>query len=98
MAVDAGEVLDACLSRYRATHDPAEEIEALSAAAAAARAGRLVGQEAGVLGGLARILAAQGRIDAARAALERARLIAEQTAQDVALGHFESMLAQLPAD
>lgn len=87
--------MDAAILAYKSTRDPAAERAHLQAAVDAAAAGRLMGQEAGLLGGLATILVREGERDAARTALLRAQAIVEVLGQERALAHFTAQLAAL---
>lgn len=95
MEADAGPRMEAALAGYRAATTAAAEVAQLRVAIEAARGGRLIGQEAGLLAGLAGLLAEAGDRAAARDALERARLIAELTGQEAAEAHFAQRLAAL---
>ncbi len=87
--------MDAAILAYKSTRDPVDELAHLQAAVAAAEAGRLMGQEAGLLGGLATVLLRQGERAAARTALLRARDIVDVLGQERALAHFTAQLRAL---
>ncbi|MCB9548089.1 MAG: hypothetical protein H6706_19920 [Myxococcales bacterium] len=91
----AGPRMEAALAAYRAAETGEAEAACLREAVEAARAGRLPGQEAGALAGLAGVIAGLGDVAGAREALERARLIAELTGQEAAEAHFTQRLRLL---